>query len=40
MKKLFVLCIFLFCSITAIAESLPDLKIDMLEEGVYVHTSF
>jgi metallo-beta-lactamase class B IMP len=40
MKKLFVLCIFLFCSITAAGESLPDLKIEKLEEGVYVHTSF
>lgn len=31
---------FLFCSITAAGESLPDLKIEKLDEGVYVHTSF
>ncbi|MGR0147548.1 IMP family subclass B1 metallo-beta-lactamase, partial [Pseudomonas aeruginosa] len=31
---------FLFCSITAAGESLPDLKIEKLEDGVYVHTSF
>ncbi|MDX7491165.1 subclass B1 metallo-beta-lactamase IMP-50 [Serratia marcescens] len=40
MKKLFVLCIFLFLSITASGEVLPDLKIEKLEEGVYLHTSF
>ena len=40
MSKLFVFLIFLFCSITAAAESLPDLKIEKLDEGVYVHTSF
>ena len=40
MSKLFVFFMFLFCSITAAAESLPDLKIERLDEGVYVHTSF
>lgn len=40
MKKLFVVCIFFLCSIAAAEESLPDLKIEKLEEGVYVHTSF
>ncbi|MES2675942.1 MAG: IMP family subclass B1 metallo-beta-lactamase [Pseudomonadota bacterium] len=40
MKNLFILCIFFLCSITAAGESLPDLKIEKLEEGVYVHTSF
>ncbi|PUA27204.1 MAG: IMP family subclass B1 metallo-beta-lactamase [Cellvibrio sp. 79] len=40
MKKLFVLCVFLFCSSASAGEPLPDLKIEKLEEGVYVHTSF
>jgi metallo-beta-lactamase class B IMP len=40
MKKLFILCICFLCSINAAGESLPDLKIEKLEEGVYVHTSF
>nr|WP_063860614.1 subclass B1 metallo-beta-lactamase IMP-53 [Pseudomonas aeruginosa]ADF59066.1 IMP-25 metallo-beta-lactamase [Stenotrophomonas maltophilia]ADI49230.1 IMP metallo-beta-lactamase [Pseudomonas aeruginosa]ADK11276.1 IMP-25 metallo-beta-lactamase [Pseudomonas aeruginosa] len=40
MSKLFVFFMFLFCSITAAGESLPDLKIEKLDEGVYVHTSF
>jgi metallo-beta-lactamase class B IMP len=40
MKKLYVLCIFLLCGITVAEESLPDLKIEKLEEGIYVHTSF
>ncbi|HHK4695264.1 TPA: subclass B1 metallo-beta-lactamase IMP-46 [Pseudomonas aeruginosa] len=40
MKKLFVLCVFLLCNIATAEDSLPDLKIDKLEEGVYVHTSF
>ncbi|ENJ7666241.1 IMP family subclass B1 metallo-beta-lactamase [Pseudomonas aeruginosa] len=40
MKKLFVLCICFLCSITAARAALPDLKIEKLEEGVYVHTSF
>nr|WP_063860591.1 subclass B1 metallo-beta-lactamase IMP-33 [Pseudomonas aeruginosa]AEU17778.1 metallo-beta-lactamase IMP-33 [Pseudomonas aeruginosa] len=40
MKKLFVLCVCFFCSITAAGSSLPDLKIEKLEEGVFVHTSF
>lgn len=40
MKKLSILCIFLFCSITAAGESLPNLKVEKLDEGVYVHTSF
>ncbi len=40
MKKLFVLCIFFLCRITVAEEPLPDLKIEKLEEGVYVHTSF
>uniref|UniRef100_UPI0038D2097F subclass B1 metallo-beta-lactamase IMP-106 n=1 Tax=Pseudomonas aeruginosa TaxID=287 RepID=UPI0038D2097F len=40
MKKLFVLCICFVCSITAAGETLSDLKIEKLEEGVYVHTSF
>lgn len=40
MKNLFVLCIFFLCSIAAAGEPLPDLKIEKLEEGVYVHTSF
>ncbi|HCF6245517.1 IMP family subclass B1 metallo-beta-lactamase [Pseudomonas aeruginosa] len=40
MKKLFVLCVFFFCNIAVAEESLPDLKIEKLEEGVYVHTSF
>ncbi len=40
MKKLFVVCIFFFCGVTVAAEPLPDLKIEKLEEGVFVHTSF
>nr|WP_063860592.1 subclass B1 metallo-beta-lactamase IMP-35 [Pseudomonas aeruginosa]AFO59566.1 metallo-beta-lactamase [Pseudomonas aeruginosa] len=40
MKKIFVLFVFLFCSITAAGESLPDIKIEKLDEDVYVHTSF
>src|SRR5690606_23560649 len=40
MKKLFILCICIFCSITAAGAALPDLKIERLEEGVYLHTSF
>ena len=40
MKKLFVLCVCFFCSITAAGAALPDLKIEKLEEGVFVHTSF
>nr|WP_063860578.1 subclass B1 metallo-beta-lactamase IMP-2 [Acinetobacter baumannii]QCH41454.1 subclass B1 metallo-beta-lactamase IMP-2 [Cloning vector pET28A-blaIMP-2]BAD26594.1 metallo-beta-lactamase IMP-2 [Serratia marcescens]CAB94707.1 molecular class B beta-lactamase [Acinetobacter baumannii] len=40
MKKLFVLCVCFLCSITAAGARLPDLKIEKLEEGVYVHTSF
>lgn len=40
MKKLFVLCIFFLCGITTAEESLPELKIEKLEEDVYVHTSF
>ncbi|MES2825722.1 MAG: IMP family subclass B1 metallo-beta-lactamase [Pseudomonadota bacterium] len=40
MKKLFILCIFFLCSITAAGEPLPDIKIEKLEEGVYIHTSF
>ncbi|AXH60646.1 MULTISPECIES: subclass B1 metallo-beta-lactamase IMP-69 [Providencia] len=40
MKKLFVLCVCFLCSITAAGATLPDLKIEKLEEGVYVHTSF
>jgi metallo-beta-lactamase class B IMP len=40
MSKLFVFFMFLLCSITASGESLPDLKIEKLDEGVYVHTSF
>lgn len=40
MKKLFILCICFLCSINATGGSLPDLKIEKLEEGVYVHTSF
>lgn len=40
MKKLFVLCVCFLCSITAAGTALPDLKIEKLEEGVYVHTSF
>jgi metallo-beta-lactamase class B IMP len=36
MSKIFVFFIVLFCSITAAGESLPDLKIEKLEEGVYV----
>ena len=39
MKKLFVLCVCFFCSITAVG-AVPDLKIEKLEEDVYVHTSF
>lgn len=40
MKKLFVLCVCFFCSIAAAGAALPDLKIEKLEEGVFVHTSF
>lgn len=40
MKKLFALCVFFLCNIAAAADSLPDLKIEKLEEDVYVHTSF
>ena len=40
MKKLFVLCAGLLCGMTAAGADLPDLKIEKLEEGVYVHTSF
>ncbi|MCL8040987.1 IMP family subclass B1 metallo-beta-lactamase, partial [Pseudomonas aeruginosa] len=40
MKKLFVLCVFFLCNIAAADDSLPDLKIEKLEKGVYVHTSF
>jgi metallo-beta-lactamase class B IMP len=40
MKNLFILCILLFCGITAAENPLPDLKIEKLEEGVYIHTSF
>lgn len=40
MKKLFVLCVCFLCSVTAAVAALPDLKIEKLEEGVYIHTSF
>ncbi|EPS9067718.1 IMP family subclass B1 metallo-beta-lactamase [Providencia stuartii] len=40
MKKLFVLCVFVFCSITVAGETLPNLRVEKLEEGVYVHTSY
>jgi len=40
MKTLFVLCVFFFCKIASAEEPLPDLKIEKLEERVYVHTSF
>lgn len=39
MRKLIVLCFFLG-SIAAAAESSPDLKVEKIDEGVYVHTSF
>jgi metallo-beta-lactamase class B IMP len=40
MKKLFVSCVCFFCSITAAGAALPDLKIEKLEDGIFVHTSF
>jgi metallo-beta-lactamase class B IMP len=40
MKKLFGLCIFFLCGMAAARQPLPDLKIEQLEEDVYVHTSF
>lgn len=40
MKKLFILCLCLLCSIKAESKPLPDLKIEKLEDGVYVHTSY
>lgn len=40
MKKLFFLCVCFVCSIASADAALPDLKIEKLEEGVYVHTSF
>ncbi|HSC66527.1 MAG TPA: IMP family subclass B1 metallo-beta-lactamase [Cellvibrio sp.] len=40
MKKLFFLCVCFVCSIASAGAALPDLKIEKLEEGVYVHTSF
>jgi metallo-beta-lactamase class B IMP len=40
MKKLFGLCVFFLCGMAAAGQPLPDLKIEQLEEDVYVHTSF
>jgi metallo-beta-lactamase class B IMP len=40
MKKLFLLCLCCFFATSAIAAALPDLKIEKLEDDVYLHTSF
>ncbi|NMH64121.1 DIM/SIM/IMP family subclass B1 metallo-beta-lactamase [Shewanella salipaludis] len=40
MKKLFIVCICFLCSFTVVGEHLPDLKVEQLEQDVYVHTSF
>lgn len=40
MKKYFILCALIVCNIAFANEPLPDLKVDKLDDGVYVHTSF
>lgn len=40
MKILWVLCLFGTLNLAAAGEPLPDLKIEELQEGIYLHTSF
>lgn len=40
MKKLFALCVFFLSWVAVAGEPLPELKIEKLQDGVYLHTSF
>lgn len=40
MKKIFVIFILFLYSINLVGETLPDLKVESIDDGVYVHTSF
>lgn len=40
MKIILILCLFCTLNLAAAEEILPDLKIEKIEEGIYLHTSF